>query len=59
MQRDNPDSKNFLNAQIAFLESLKNKDRLEAIVHRKEVKRAAKKKSAKKKKASDEETKDD
>lgn len=47
-QRDQPDSKNFLNAQIAFMESLKNKDRLESIFNKNGKIVVKKKKSSKK-----------
>lgn len=48
-QRDQPDSKNFLNAQIAFMESLKNKDRLESIFNKNGGKIVVKKKKSSKK----------
>ena len=49
MQKDNPDSTKFLDAQIAFMESLKNRDRQEALLNKKENRKMRlKKKSAKK-----------
>lgn len=58
MQKDNPDSTKFLDAQIAFMESLKNRDKQEASINKKERKMRLKKKSAKHLNAKvDEETK--
>lgn len=48
MVRDNPDSKNFINAQIAYLEQLKNRERLEAV--QRSIKKQGQKKKVKAKK---------
>lgn len=49
MHKEPPDSKTFLNAQIAFMESLKARDRLEALFSSKNTKRPIVKKRSTKK----------